>query len=224
MLTVSIVIPTLNEASVLPATLRRVASQPGPKEVVVVDGHSTDGTAEVAQRMGATVFQTPAGRAVQMNRGAEHSRGDALLFLHADTLLPTDGLTAIRDALAEPATEAGTFRLRFARETPLLQLYAWTTRLPWIRIAFGDRGLFVRRSTFEAVGGYPEWPIFEDLELADRLDQRGGFRFLDDAVLTSPRRFEANGTVRQQLRNASLWLQYCLGTDPGQVAHRYPYS
>jgi len=223
MLTVSVVIPTLNEASVLPATLRRVAAQPGPKEVVVVDGQSTDGTQEVAQRMGATVLQTPPGRAVQMNRGAAHSDGDALLFLHADTLLPADGLSAIRRALADPDVDAGTFRLQFARETPLLRLYAWATRLPWIRIAFGDRGLFVRRAAFEAAGGYPEWPIFEDLELAHRLDQRGGFRFLNDAVRTSPRRFEANGTVRQQLRNTSLWLHYCLGTDPDRVAHRYPY-
>jgi hypothetical protein len=74
------------------------------------------------------------------------------------------------------------------------------------------------------VGGYPEWPIFEDLELADRLRRRGGFRFVDDAVVTSARRFQKHGTVRQQLRNAYLWMHYCAGTEPNAVAHVYEYE
>jgi rSAM/selenodomain-associated transferase 2 len=220
----SVVIPTLNEASVVGPTIQRVQAQPGPKEVIVADGQSDDATRAVARREGATVVHGPRGRGPQMNQGAERATGDALLFLHADTFLPADGLATIRRTLSEPAVEAGIFRLRFTRETPLLRLYALATRLPWIRLAFGDRGLFVTREAFEAVGEYPDWPMFEDLELADRLYRRGGFRFVDEAVFTSPRRFEAHGPLRQQLRNAYLWLHYCLGTNPDEVAHLYEYD
>lgn len=221
---VSIVIPTLNEASHLPQTLRRATAQSEPKEIVVVDGGSTDSTREVARTLGVRCLRAPQGRGRQMNRGAACTSGDALLFLHADTLLPADGLSAIRGALSVPSTDAGVFRLRFDRDTPLLRLYGWATHVNWIRLAFGDRALFVDRSAFNTVGGYPDWPIFEDLELADRLDRHGHFQFLDAAVTTSARRFKDRGTVRQQLRNAYLWLHYCLGTAPEAVAHLYEYE
>lgn len=219
----SVVIPTLNEAPILGRTLERVRAQDVPAEAIVVDGGSADGTRELADDWGATVLTAPRGRARQMNRGAEAARGDLLLFLHADTLLPPNGLSLVRRTLVDGAATAGTFRLRFDRPTPLLRLYAWCTRWPWIRICFGDRGLFVRRSAFEAVGGYPDWPIFEDLELAARLHDRGDFRFLDAAVTTSARRFERRGKLRQQLRNLYLWLHYMTGTDPERVAHLYRY-
>ena len=223
---ISVVIPTLNEARVLRDTLSSVLDQPGPKEVVVADGQRVAELRAIvaAQQAGAAVVTGRAGRGAQMNRGAEWATGDTLLFLHADTLLPPSALASIRQTLADPEATAGIFRLRFARETPLLRLYALATRLPWIRLAFGDRGLFVRRSAFAAVGGYPEWPLFEDLELAARLHRRGGFRFLDDSVTTSPRRFEKHGSIRQQLRNAYLWIHYCLGTDPHGIAHLYEYE
>ncbi len=220
---VSIVIPTLNEAAHLGATLRRIEAQSRPFEVLVVDGHSTDDTVQHAEAAGATVLHTDRGRARQLNRGAEAASGDILLFLHADTLLPRNGLSLIREALSPSSATAGTFQLAFDRPSPLLRLYAWCTRWPWIRLCFGDRGLFVERSAFEGVGGYPEWPLFEDLELAARLQADGGFRFLSAAVTTSARRFERCGTLRQQAHNLYLWLHYMAGTDPEQVASLYPY-
>lgn len=222
-MTVSVIIPTLNEAEYVERTLSAVARQPGPKEIIVVDGGSTDGTVRRAAPY-ARVFEAPRGRAVQMNHGAEAASGDAFFFLHADTLPPPEGLSRIRGALSRPGVVAGTFRLAFDRPSPLLQLYSWCTRWPWIRLAFGDRGLFVRRRTFEIVDGFPRWPIFEDLELAARLHARGTFRFLPQAVTTSARRFEAHGPFRQQLRNLELWMHYVAGRDPEEVAHRYPYG
>lgn len=222
-MTISVIIPTLNEAAHIGATLHAVHAQPGPKEVIVVDGGSTDETVARAAPH-ATIREAPRGRAVQMNRGAAIARGDVLFFLHADTHPPPDGLDCIREALQPPGAEAGIFRLGFNRSSPLLRFYSWCTRWPWIRLAFGDRGLFVRRDVFEAIGGYPDWPIFEDLELAHRLHERGGFRFLPQAVTTSARRFDAHGTLRQQLRNLRLWLHYLNGTDPERVAHLYEYS
>jgi len=221
---ISVIIPTLNEETVLRGTLGALDNQTAPFEVLVVDGHSTDRTRERARSAGATVLQAPRGRASQLNRGAEAASGDIYLFLHADTLLPRNGLSLIRDTVAQPNATAGTFRLQFDESTPLLQFYAWCTAWPWIRLCFGDRGLFVTRLAFEDVGGYPEWPIFEDLELAARLHERGGFRFLDTAVTTSARRFRRNGILTQQLRNAYLWLHYVCGADPERVAHLYRYG
>lgn len=157
-----------------------------------------------------------------MNHGAKQAIGEVFLFLHADTLLPSNGLAVIRHALADPDTSSGTFQLQFDTPTPLLHFYAWCTRWPWIRLCFGDRGQFAERSAFEAVGGFPEWPIFEDLELAARLHEHGGFRFLNAAVTTSARRFRRHGLIRQQLRNLYLWSHYMWGTDPERVAHLYP--
>ncbi len=221
---ISVVIPTLNEAAFIGETLVSVQVQPGPTEIIVADSGSTDGTREFAAIQAEVVTAEERGRAQQMNAGAARATGSVLLFLHADTLLPPNGFAAIRRALADPEAEAGTFRLRFDQETPLLQLYSLATRLPWSRLAFGDRGLFVRRSVFEQIGGFPDWPIFEDLELAHRLARRGGFRYLSEAVTTSARRFEQNGALRQQLQNARLWAHYLAGTAPAKVAHRYGYE
>ena len=218
---ISVIIPTLNEADTLGATLRRLQAQEGPLETIVVDGGSGDETQALARSRGAAVLQAPKGRGTQMNRGAEAASGDIFLFLHADTLLPRNGLSLIRRALHAPETTAGTFRLRFDAPTPLLRFYAWCTRWPWVRLCFGDRGQFMQRSAFEAVGGFPEWPLFEDLELAARLHAHGGFRFLDTAVTTSARRFRRHGLLRQQLRNLYLWGHYMLGTDPERVAPLY---
>jgi len=218
---ISVIIPTLNEEGALGPTLRRVQRQADPFEIIVVDGGSEDETRPLARSRGATVLQAPKGRGTQMNRGAEHASGDIFLFLHADTLLPPNGLSIIRRALADPGTSSGTFRLQFNDPSPLLRFYAWCTHWPWIRLCFGDRGQFAERSVFEAIGGFPEWPIFEDLELAARLHAHGGFQFLNAAVTTSARRFRRHGLLRQQLRNLYLWSHYMWGTDPERVAHLY---
>lgn len=221
---VSIIIPALNEAEVLPSTLEALTRQPDPYDCLVVDGGSSDGTRAQARAAGVSVLEAPRGRGSQMNAGAREARGDLLLFLHADTTLPPDGLSAIRATLSASDTDAGIFRLQFDRPSPLLRFYAWCTNWNWVRLCFGDRGLFTTRTAFEAVGGYPEWPLFEDLELAARLDDHGGFRFLDAAVTTSARRFSKNGVLRQQLRNLYLWCHYVAGTPPDRLSHLYHYA
>jgi len=200
------------------------------KEIIVVDGGSTDDTVRASQRFGReepvdlTVVTAARGRAQQMNVGADHASGTLLLFLHADTHLPRDALIAIARARASANACAGTFRLRFTPETPLLYVYAACTRLPWTRICFGDRGLFVTRDAFDDVGGFPEWPIFEDLEIVARLARYGSFEILPTAVTTSSRRFQKNGTLRQQWLNLRLWVRYITGTPVDQLAEEYGYA
>lgn len=220
---ISVIIPAINEASCIEQTLASVVVQPMPWEIIVVDGGSTDDTIERAASL-ATVLSADPGRARQMNRGAREASGDVFLFLHADTLLPDDALDIIRATLADLEAEAGVFRLQFDVETPLLRFYSFCTRFALPRICFGDRGLFVRRSAFESLGGFPSISIFEDLEMVRLLHDRGGFRFLPQAVTTAARRFETYGPFRQQLRNSYLWLRYLFGTDPERIAHLYSYK
>jgi len=220
---ISVVIPALNEAAQLPRTLQSVVAQDGPGEIIVVDGGSTDETRAVASGT-AHLIEAPRGRARQMNAGARAASGDALLFLHADTRLPRNAFALIRRALQAPTTEAGAFRLAFDRSSPLLDFYAWCTHWPLPHICFGDRGLFVTRAAFEAVGGFPDQPMFEDLDIVRALYDRGTFRFLDAAVTTSARRFSAMGAARQQLLNAFLWTRYMAGADPNVLARYYRYN
>ncbi|NBC00101.1 MAG: glycosyltransferase [Bacteroidetes bacterium] len=219
----SVIIPTLNEAAQLPRTLQSVVRQDHACEVIVVDGGSTDGTRAVASEA-ARLLEAPRGRAQQMNAGARAATGAALLFLHADTRLPPRAFAQIRQTLQTPGTEAGAFRLTFDRSSPLLDFYAWCTRWPLPQICFGDRGLFMTRAAFEAVGGFPDQPMFEDLALVCALHRRGGFRFLDMAVTTSARRFSAMGTFKQQLLNAFLWTRYMTGADPQALTRYYRYD
>ena len=219
---ISVIIPTLNEADYVAATIASVRAQEKDLEIIVVDAGSSDDTQSICRPL-ARVLSSARGRAAQMNAGAAVARGDVFLFLHADTLLPAEALSAVRRAVAQGA-EGGAFRLSFDRDNWLLRLYALGTRLPWRLLCFGDRGLFVRRSTFQAVGGFPSQPIFEDLELVRLLRRRGRFHFLPQRVTTAARRFERHGIVTQQLRNTALWLCYVLRAAPERVAWRYRYD
>lgn len=221
-MTVSVIIPALDEEAELPATLASVRAQPGPKEVIVVDGGSEDATREIAEQSGARVVTGRRGRARQMNAGAALAAGDVLLFLHADTRLSPGALDRVRDALAAPDAVAGCFRLRFDRGGFWLWLWTRPLWMRWPRWAFGDRALFVRREAFDAVGGFPDQPIFEDLDLVQALQHAGRFVFLDTAVVTSARRYERAGALRQQLRNGALWAAWLAGVDPERVARFYP--
>lgn len=219
---VSVIIPALNEEEGIVRTLLSVEAQRETHEIIVADGGSDDDTRSLAASH-ARVVESSRGRARQMNTGAASARGDVLLFLHADTLLPDDALSIVRQTI-ENGAEGGVFRLAFDRWSPLLRLYSFCTRLPIPRLCFGDRAIFVRRDVFENLGGYPDVPLFEDLELVRMLHDRGAFVFLDEAVTTSARRFELYGPLRQQLRNTYLWLHYVAGTDPRKLAHLYRYD
>ncbi len=221
-LVVSVIVPALDEEDALPAALESALRQPGPKEVIVADGGSGDATREIAAEAGVTVVCAPRGRARQMNAGAEAATGDALLFLHADTVLPDSALDRVREVLTSDGAVAGCFRLRFDRDGFWLRLWTRPVWMHWHRWAFGDRALFVRRSAFEAAGGFPDQPIFEDLDIVQSLRQQGRFAFLTEAVVTSARRFEAVGALRQQLRNWALWGAWCVGVAPERVARFYP--
>lgn len=225
-LAVSIVVITLNEAATIAPCLERVAAQlsaGGPGEIIVSDGGSTDGTLDIARRY-ATVVTATRGRSAGLNAGAKRATGDVLLFLHADTRLPESGLRAVRAALTDSEVVGGRFRLTFDRRTVALRVIeAWINARDAVMGGFtGDQGIFVRRETFEQLGGYSAVPLMEDLDLARRLTRAGRVVRLREAVVTSARRWERLGLVRTNVRMIVLRWLYYLGVPPTALAPHYP--
>jgi rSAM/selenodomain-associated transferase 2 len=217
---VSVIIPALNESQNLPTTLFSVKKQQGDFEIIVVDGGSTDGTAEIAGAQ-ALVISGARGRAIQMNAGARLATGDVLLFLHADSSLHPRALSALRQTLTASEFVGGTFTLRFDSNKILLKLYAFFTRFKFRFFHYGDQGIFVRRSTFEQLGGFKEMPLMEDIDFLLRLRKKGRVALIQLPVTTSARRFEKRGLVRQQLLNGLLVSLYMLGVNPEILSRWY---
>ncbi len=221
---VSVIIPAINEAE---RVARAVASSwaAGAGEVLVVDGGSRDETVSSAEAAGAKVLQSPAGRARQQNAGARQSRGEVLLFLHADNWLGPECLVQLATALdAQPQRWGGAFRQQIASRRPILRLIAWGDglRVSCRGIPFGDQAIFVRRHVFEQVGGFPEEPLMEDLILAVRLRRLAWPLLLPGPVYVDPRRWQQRGPVRQTVRNLRLQWRHARGATPQQLAADYP--
>jgi rSAM/selenodomain-associated transferase 2 len=217
----SVVIPALDEADRIASAVTSAAAE--GVEVLVVDGGSRDGTPERARASGATVLPSPPGRARQLGIGVEAARGDVLLFLHADTQLLTGWDTAVRDALRDPRTCGGAFRLRFRERRLALRLVEWSARVraALFGLPYGDQALFVRRAALEEIGGVPQAPIMEDLDLVSALHRRGRVVQLSQSALTSARRYRAHGTARTVWRNTLAVAAWALGVDRGRVARWY---
>lgn len=198
---ISVIIPVLNEEKALPATLQRLFSQAGTFEVLVVDGGSTDDTLSLVRADDRIqLLGSNTGRARQMNHGADHARGEWLLFLHADTLLPADALTALQQL---PDTVlAGGFRHRFSGKQRGLQLVSWlhNFRCRCTRVYYGDQAMFIRKSLFTELGGFPDEPVLEDLLFSEQVAKLTTPYTMHSHVVTDSRKFEKSGIWLSLLR------------------------
>jgi rSAM/selenodomain-associated transferase 2 len=219
---VSIIIPTLNEGACLGETLRRLAAE-AAHEVLVVDGGSADETCQVAAA-GARLLHGPRGRADQMNLGAVHATGDALLFLHADCVLEAGALGAAAAALARRGVAAGCFRMTVAAPGLSYRLIGAcaTARVRLTGIVYGDQGLFVSRDVFRRLGGFPPLRFMEDVFLSTRLRRQGRVVVAPRRIFVSPRRWQHRGLVRQTLHNWALTALAAAGVHPDRLAAHYP--
>jgi rSAM/selenodomain-associated transferase 2 len=222
---VSVVIPVYREAGIA-ALLDDLLARPDASgtEIIVVDGApGADTLARITDPRVARLTSPP-GRGPQQNAGARAARGDILLFLHADTTLPPDAFTLVRQALAAPSLAGGAFSLRYAEATPGLRFVAAAANLRsgLTRAPYGDQAIFVRRAVFEDLGGFRDWPLMEDLEFMTRLRRAGlRIRILAMPVRTSGRRQLREGLVRCTLRNLVLRLLYHLGVRADVLAALY---
>ena len=223
------IIPALDEEEGIARTIRS-CREAGPCEVIVVDGGSRDRTVEIARGGADAVIAAPRGRAAQMNAGAAAARGEVLLFLHADTILPAGSAAAVLGALREPAIIGGAFRVRLAASRGagryVRAALGLTGRMIGARAAVshsysGDQAIFVRTIAFRAVGGYPEIPLMEDVEMSRRLRRAGRTVLIRSRVESSGRRWEAWGPLRTVLFMWRLRIGHLLGRTPSRCAEAY---
>ncbi|MBK6973385.1 MAG: TIGR04283 family arsenosugar biosynthesis glycosyltransferase [Sterolibacteriaceae bacterium] len=218
----SIIIPALNEADNIVATLLALAPLAARgAQRIVVDGGSTDDTVQRARAHAERVIVTARGRASQMNGGAAAAGGDALLFLHADTRLPANADRLISDALA--SHQWGRFDIRIDEPGAWPALVAWfmNWRSRLSGIATGDQAMFMRRNAFERLGGFAAIPLMEDIEMSRRLKALGPPACLEAAVVTSGRRWVRHGPLRTIWLMWRLRAAYFFGADPARLASRY---
>ena len=221
----SIVIPALNAAAVLPETLGALAtSSEGTCEVLVVDGGSSDGTEKIAERHGARVVVSAPGRGIQLSEGASRARGRWLLFLHADTV-PGEGWSrAVSGYCADPANRERAAAFRFALDDTapaarrLEAIVAWRTAA--LGLPYGDQGLLISRAFYESLGGYRPLPLMEDVDFVRRIGRRR-LDVLDVAAVTSAVRYRRSGYLRRSGRNLICLGLYFLGVPPGAIARIY---
>lgn len=213
------IIPTLDEAPHIGDLIGQVFKS-NPHEIIVVDGGSEDSTVRSAGEAGAKVISSPPGRGIQMNRAAAKASGEFLLFLHADTVPPSGYPGVARNVLNRPGTSAGAFRFRFADELGAAALIECLVNLRCrlLKTPYGDQGIFMRRTVFDHVGGFPEWPVAEDLEIIRKLRKLGKVRLTDAEATTSARSWKTQGLIRTFLRHQLVILGYHLNLPPSFLA------
>ncbi|MEH1997622.1 MAG: TIGR04283 family arsenosugar biosynthesis glycosyltransferase [Nostoc sp.] len=219
---ISIIIPAINEAGNIKEAIA-TTQQSINIEVILVDAGSKDGTVEIAQSLGVKVISSSLGRAVQMNAGALAASGEILLFLHADTRLPTGFDEMIRTALQQPGIVAGAFNLRIDASLLSLRWVEWgvNMRSHIYQMPYGDQAIFLTKAVFQQIGGFPELPIMEDFELMRRLKRTGRIVIILTPVVTSARRWLQKGVFKTTLLNQIVIIAYLLGVSPKRICRWY---
>lgn len=218
----SVIIPVLDDFAVCESLLASLRTDDS-LEIIVVDGGEDNDLTEMTDRYGARYLRSESGRGRQMNAGAEEAGGDFLFFLHADSVLPEGWAMTIRETLDCPGVAAGAFSLRLDAHGFAYRLLerAINTRSRFLALPYGDQGQFMTAETFDAVGGFWEEPLMEDVEILRRLKRVGRVVTLPDAITTSARRWRRDGLFRHQCLNLVCIALYRLGAAPATIARLY---
>jgi rSAM/selenodomain-associated transferase 2 len=221
---VSIIVPTLNEEALIAENIRNLKQLTGEKEIIVVDGGSTDQTIALVSAQNVRVLQASQGRGPQMHAGALASAGDILWFVHADTIPSAHALEEIRHSLKKDSVVGGNFGLIF--DGPSRAAKRLTAIYPLLRVlglCYGDSGIFVRREVYFQIGGFGPLALFEDLDLLRRLRRAGKLIHLNCRIVASSRRFEQRNFALVWLHWTTLQLLYWCGVSPNLLSRWYPH-
>jgi rSAM/selenodomain-associated transferase 2 len=227
--TFSIIIPVLHESKIINTVIRSLQNQKtsDPFEVIVVDGSPTQDTLRVISDKNIKKYSSQQGRGYQMNHGAAHASGEILVFLHADTLIPTNALSVIKETLQNQQLIGGAFTLQIDSQRFLLRMIALssTLRSRITRAPYGDQVIFLRKNYFDTIGGYKNIPLMEDVELMRRIyKKKGDIIILPTPVITSDRRWNQEGFLYTTLRDALIIFLYWCGMPPEKLARFYPWQ
>jgi rSAM/selenodomain-associated transferase 2 len=219
---ISVVVPTLNESLHIEKLLNSLMYSHLVKEIIVVDGGSTDETVKIVKGYeNVKLVMSKTGRAIQMNDGAKAASFPFLLFLHADSYLTKVTLDYLGYAVLESLT--GSFRLKFDNDKFILRFFAWFSKHNWTLTTYGDQGLFITKRLFNELNGFNEMPLFEDIDMVRRIKRNAGFKKFPVAITTSSRRFEKRGSLKQQMVNILLVTAYYLKISPHFLRRFYRY-
>ena len=218
---ISIIVPIKNEGVDAVERFRRFAGRPDA-ELIIADGGGCAETAAPFQKIGAVVLHSPAKRGGRLAEAARLAKGDILFFLHADSRPPAGALERIRAALGAGAS-AGAFSLAYEDATPVLRWIAWWANLRsrYLKLPFGDQGIFCRRDSYERAGGFRDLPVCDDVDFVRRLAKTGRFAVLPEKTVTSPRRYVERGAFSQIMRNWKVLAGYYAGVSPATLDRWY---
>jgi rSAM/selenodomain-associated transferase 2 len=220
---ISVIVPIKNERPEVAERFRRFATS-ADAELLIADSGNDPETARAFEAMGATLITRNGNRGARLAAAAGAARGEILLFLHADSDPPKDALTAIRQTLSN-GTPAGAFSLGYRDADARMRWIAWWANLRsrLLGLPFGDQGIFCRREIYERAGGFRSLPICDDVDLVRRLKRAGPLRIRPETTLTSPRRYQERGALRQVLRNWRVLMGYYLGVSPERLERWYNF-
>ncbi len=217
----SVIIPTLNEEKYLPPVLEHLKKFDEDLEIIIADGGSEDTTVKIAERFNVKVCRSEKGKGIQLNNGAGCAKGAVLIFLHADTFLPLNAFSLINEYFLVRKVDIAAFKMKFDKESFLMDIYSWFTKFDSIFTTFGDQVIVIQRGFFNELNGFPKLTIFEDVELLRKARKKTKVYKLPSYVTTSARRFEMRGTLKTQLLNGLYILQYLIGIDPNNIYKKY---
>lgn len=218
---ISVIIPTYNEEDAIYDCIKHLKDLGNNLEIIVVDGASSDKTVQIAKEQKIKVLDSVPGRGHQCNKGASEASGLIFLFLHADTYLPADALEQIEDAFSLQQIKIATFKMQFSKKHWLLTVYAYFTRFDSVFTSFGDQCIVMKKSFFHQIGGFPNWPLFEDVNILQKARKLAKIKSLPGPVVTSARRFVEKGIFKQQCNNGFFLFNYLCGVNPDKIAKKY---